>query len=1014
MINTPTFIKKEIVDKVVDTAQLNDIIDDFLILKKQGSSRVGTCPSCGGKKFTFTPGKEIYKCFNCDIGGNSAVKFLTEVMGKTFQEAIAYLADRYQIPLEEDKPLPRRKRGARNITFRDEQLKGSGIPDRYQKWYEYLGDANNSQEERDRYQAGTIDKGWNIVRGDDMILHYIDLDGKVMYYNDHRGKPRRLIRVRWANPELHKDKSGNPIKYQSPKGSGSHLWLPNRIIELYKKNEVINTLYITEGEKKADAMCLAGLSAVGIMGIHNFSGNTAMPHQFEMIVKRCGVQNIVMLLDSDWQDISLKPNKPVDSRPNTFYRAVVNFRNYFYAFGTRGIELRIFFGAGKDQAYKGIDDVITRQYQDKAEELVKELDELREGHEVETEHFELHEITSIGDYRLKQYWYLHSPTAFFDKHREQLMQLREFTYGRVKRRYNKEEDTFELAQKIFPHEQFWKETVWEDRSGNERKKIEFRYDPCLKFLYNRGYGLYEYDRHQYRFIRQEDKIVEETTPLEIRKFMIDFARQLENPEIVELVLRGGKQYFGPDNMQNLWERPLQLMEPQKDKMYFFFQESYWEITADKIEQKDIKDLPGHVWQNKQIDFKPRLLDKPMLSVEREGDSWKTELSDDFYKCDMAVFNQNTSFFAWRKLQEEIEVDGKKMIVERQQPDKMSAEEIEFWKANLVSKMLATGYVLHDYRDYSKMKAIIAMDGAETEVGKSQGGTGKSIWGKQFQHIFPLAVIDGKRKNLEDDNFLYEDVDERTGAIVYDDVRVNFNFESLFSQITTSLQVNKKGERKFSIEPPKFIVITNHAINGEGNSFKRRQYSISFSDYYNGARTVADEFGHQLFYDWDHEQWNLFYNWMATCVQTYLRYGLAYRIPGDVLERRKLRQRIGENFLAWASLMFDETPGEDGKPMGILLNKQVEKGFITKLYLEEHPNDRKYMDARKVKERIQLYCEYAGLDYNPTKQGKRIKSNGKEYFIVADENFSANNIRQIDNQGDLDRAASLYEKEPWEE
>ena len=77
------------------------------------------------------------------------------------------------------------------------------------------------------------------------------------------------------------------------------------------------------------------------------------------------------------------------------------------------------------------------------------------------------------------------------------------------------------------------------------------------------------------------------------------------------------------------------------------------------------------------------------------------------------------------------------------------------------------------------------------------------------------------------NHLYENADERTQIILFDDVRVNFNFEFLFSQITTGLLINPKGEKRYKVDPPKFIVITNHALNGDGNSFDRRQYAISF-------------------------------------------------------------------------------------------------------------------------------------------------------------------------------------------
>jgi hypothetical protein len=191
-----------------------------------------------------------------------------------------------------------------------------------------------------------------------------------------------------------------------------------------------------------------------------------------------------------------------------------------------------------------------------------------------------------------------------------------------------------------------------------------------------------------------------------------------------------------------------------------------------------------------------------------------------------------------------------------------------------------------------------------------------------------------------------------------------------------------------VDPPKFIVITNHALNGEGNSFDRRQYAISFSDYYNSHRTVGDQFGHQLFHEWDYNQWNLFYNWMAECIQLYLRHGLTYVIPGEAIERRKIRQQIGESFLNWASLMYDREIDHSGEPAGVFLNKKIEKGFLLSRYLDIYPKERRYVDATKLKDKLIKYARYAGLSFNPIRNGGRIKSNGQEFFILADDRFEA--------------------------
>jgi hypothetical protein len=307
-------------------------------------------------------------------------------------------------------------------------------------------------------------------------------------------------------------------------------------------------------------------------------------------------------------------------------------------------------------------------------------------------------------------------------------------------------------------------------------------------------------------------------------------------------------------------------------------------------------------------------------------------------------------------------------------------------------MLAAGYMMHQYRDWSLMKAIVPMDGMESEVGSSNGGTGKSLWSKQFDHVVPSVIIDGKKKNIEEDNFLYSKVDERTQVIVFDDVRINFNFEMLFSHITTSIEVNRKGKDSYNLEPPKFIIPTNHSLRGDGASFTRRQYVISFSDYYNEHRRVDQDFGRQFFNEWEWEQWNYFYNWIALCLQTYLKHRLTFEINQDDIKKRKLRQAIGENFLDWAETNFAFN--------GDLVNMKIEKNYVRNKFLDLYPKEHRYINARHFTKKMKMYAEYAELDYNITAKGARLRSNGKEYYLISDDRFKADDVEVIDSDTNL--------------
>ena len=96
-------IPKETVDLILDTARVEEVIGDFVTLKRRGSSYVACCPFHNEKtpSFHVTPSKGIYKCFGCGKAG-SAVGFLMDYDHLTYPEALRYLAKKYNIEVKEE------------------------------------------------------------------------------------------------------------------------------------------------------------------------------------------------------------------------------------------------------------------------------------------------------------------------------------------------------------------------------------------------------------------------------------------------------------------------------------------------------------------------------------------------------------------------------------------------------------------------------------------------------------------------------------------------------------------------------------------------------------------------------------------------------------------------------------------------------------------------------------------------------------------------------------------------
>lgn len=95
-------IPKDTIDEIFEAAKIEEVVSDFVTLKKRGANLLGLCPFHNEKtpSFTVSPAKGIYKCFGCGEGGNS-VSFLMDKEHYSYPEALKYLAKKYNIEIVE-------------------------------------------------------------------------------------------------------------------------------------------------------------------------------------------------------------------------------------------------------------------------------------------------------------------------------------------------------------------------------------------------------------------------------------------------------------------------------------------------------------------------------------------------------------------------------------------------------------------------------------------------------------------------------------------------------------------------------------------------------------------------------------------------------------------------------------------------------------------------------------------------------------------------------------------------
>ena len=95
-------IPRETIDKIHAAAKIEEVVSDYVTLKKRGANLIGLCPFHNEKtgSFTVSPSKGIYKCFGCGASGH-ALKFIMEIEQCSFVDAVKQLGKKYHIEVED-------------------------------------------------------------------------------------------------------------------------------------------------------------------------------------------------------------------------------------------------------------------------------------------------------------------------------------------------------------------------------------------------------------------------------------------------------------------------------------------------------------------------------------------------------------------------------------------------------------------------------------------------------------------------------------------------------------------------------------------------------------------------------------------------------------------------------------------------------------------------------------------------------------------------------------------------
>ncbi len=313
----PLMITPETIDRIMDAARIDEVVGEFVNLKKRGVNLIGLCPFHNEKtpSFNVSVSKGIFKCFGCDKGGN-VVSFLMEHEHYTYPEALRYLARKYQIEIEEEKPSQEQQEA---MNEKESLFNLSAFAQKYFQQELHEGDEGKSV-------------GLTYLKERGFSLEVIRKFGLGYCPNQWDGFTKEAIRQGYKKDYLLKSslsKSKDQMLYDSFRGrvifpihnlSGRVLGFGGRIMgreekrpkyinsaesEIYHKSKALYGIYFAKSPIASQDNCylvegytdVISLHQAGIENVIATSGTALSPDQLRLI--RRYTSNLTLLFDGD-------------------------------------------------------------------------------------------------------------------------------------------------------------------------------------------------------------------------------------------------------------------------------------------------------------------------------------------------------------------------------------------------------------------------------------------------------------------------------------------------------------------------------------------------------------------------------------------------------------------------------------------------------------------------------------------------------------------------------------------
>jgi hypothetical protein len=526
---------------------------------------------------------------------------------------------------------------------------------------------------------------------------------------------------------------------------------------------------------------------------------------------------------------------------------------------------------------------------------------------------------------------------------------------------------------------FWDLTPKYKGTGPDRVQAGWTYEfnnvQAYNFLSKNGFNRLESvaKKSGYMFIKVQGNIVTEIDCNEVKNFVHSFLKsRLMDNDLRNSMYRTSQ--LSEASLSNLPLIELVFNDTGKQEQFFMFPNTTLQITADSIKAFKPGSVDRFIWNEDQLEHHFRPLDES-FTIAFDENIGRYDININTGECLFLNYLIQTSRIHWRT---ELETRiaqlpaGDREAYRKANKFKidgtlLTQEEILEQKQHLINKIFAIGYMMHRYKDPGRPWAIFAMDNNISEDGGSYGGSGKSIL---FNVALPKILrkqfyIGGRNPKVTENAFIYDGLSKYHRYVYVDDASEFLNFHFFFDAITGNLKVNPKNTSPYMIPYEfvgKYAFTSNYTLKNIDPSTERRILYSVFSDYYhnkgetsnyNESRNPKDDFGKNMFDDFNREEWNQFYNTMMYCLKFYFSVTEKLDPPMGNVTTRNLKAEMGADFEEWAASYFAEGSSNVDR---LIVREESFKDFDYKF--------RKGWKTQRFSKALRAFCKLNNYELNP--------------------------------------------------